>query len=476
MAVSHRDIRIAVALPVKNGMPHLKAAIAGIASQSHKNFAVYVQDSESTDGSLEFLRSLDVPFPLDIVSEADRSLTDGYDRAIARCQGDLVVAAACDEIFEPNAFRKYARWHLEHPEAILIYSATRLIDGAGRTLSYFKPLEFDLVDYIRHRMCPTTAGPFNKKILGDDLRLDTSLKSVPDFELVIRLALKYGPDKFIAKSDVTVSHRGDDSSMSYRPAALKQLCSDKLSILDALFDDPLRQKFSKFLRDDAAFSVLIANSAAAHTLGDLVQAKEFLFEAQTRLAGHQRAKEMANLLSLEWDEATQRVLDQPRSMLETPPPDARRSQSINPDDIASIEVGLRAGASLRPLPDGIRIAVPPIVGGYAAFASLDFTDVSFRKDRCWLKLEVRDTVGDCTVSLFDPDDEEIVQETTLFPGAERRTVILKVPESRTKWLLFRTGRLAESASTVFLGAELLVSPKHASTPERQSLEAQPLPI
>src|SRR5947207_9073465 len=100
---------VSIALPVKNGLPHLKDAIAGLCRQTYDSITLVVQDSASTDGSLDYLRSLETPFTVDLVSQSDRSLVAGYNRALQRCTGDLVVAAACDEVLDDDAIERYVR-------------------------------------------------------------------------------------------------------------------------------------------------------------------------------------------------------------------------------------------------------------------------------------------------------------------------------------------------------------------------------
>ncbi|HVY12363.1 MAG TPA: glycosyltransferase, partial [Alphaproteobacteria bacterium] len=171
---------ISVILSVKNGMPHLKSAIEGLLSQTYRNFNLVVQDGVSCDGSLEYLRGLDAFFPIDIVSEVDGNMTIGYARAMRRATGDLVVAAACDEVLDADALETYVQWYKEHPEAVFIYGGSRIVTDSpsqGRQSQLYQPPEFNFADYLYRRMCPTMAGAFNRRLLGENLRLDESMKT-----------------------------------------------------------------------------------------------------------------------------------------------------------------------------------------------------------------------------------------------------------------------------------------------------------
>ena len=200
---------VSVALPVKNGLPHLNDAIAALCRQTYDAITLVVQDSASTDGSLEYLRSLETPFPVDLVSAPDRSLVAGYNRAFQRCTGDLVVAAACDEVLDDDAIERYVHWYDEYPEAVFIYGGMRLDDGGGAPLREYQPLAFDFVDFLRHRdrIVPPMSGAFNRRLLGAELRFDETLATVPDFELLIRLALRFGPHRIISQPGMTATAR-----------------------------------------------------------------------------------------------------------------------------------------------------------------------------------------------------------------------------------------------------------------------------
>ena len=67
----------------------------------------------------------------------------------------------------------------------------------------FMPKRFNLIDYLRHDMCTTTAGVFNRRLLGKELYLDETLNSVPDFELMSRIALRFGQERLVCKEAVT---------------------------------------------------------------------------------------------------------------------------------------------------------------------------------------------------------------------------------------------------------------------------------
>jgi hypothetical protein len=80
------------------------------------------------------------------VSEPDGSRVNGYNRALQRCPGDIVIAAACDEVLNDDAIEKFVAWHHEHPDAVFIYSGVRRIGGVSSEPREFVPPPFDPID------------------------------------------------------------------------------------------------------------------------------------------------------------------------------------------------------------------------------------------------------------------------------------------------------------------------------------------
>ena len=66
-----REPLVSVVVCTKNGMPHVRDAVASLEQQTYRRFEVVVQDAASADGTREFLET--VPFEgLDVVSEPDQ--------------------------------------------------------------------------------------------------------------------------------------------------------------------------------------------------------------------------------------------------------------------------------------------------------------------------------------------------------------------------------------------------------------------
>src|SRR5262245_22893695 len=124
---------VSLVLCVLDGMPYLPEAVESVRAQTYPNLELIVQDGCSTDGSLEYLRSLDGLPGLQLVSEPDRGIGEAYNRAYARCRGDIVGSIDADNLLDPNAVTTAVALFESHPDAVAIYGAVRMIGADGVT-------------------------------------------------------------------------------------------------------------------------------------------------------------------------------------------------------------------------------------------------------------------------------------------------------------------------------------------------------
>lgn len=228
---------ISVVIPTKNSLPHLKRAIEGIRRQIYKNFELIVQDGGSTDGTLEYLSTIQ-DFPkIDIRSEPDSGIGQAYNRGISRSNGDYIFLAASDEYLFDDALKNLIYWYQDHPSAAVIYGGVLLVNQQGEKISRFSPVPYDFLKFMRCEVFPSTAGLLNRRVIGADLFYDESLKTCPDYDFWLRLGYRFPSHQIIHRSELIMTSLADRTSMSYRAESFEQFCKDKLFILERFLAD-----------------------------------------------------------------------------------------------------------------------------------------------------------------------------------------------------------------------------------------------
>jgi glycosyltransferase involved in cell wall biosynthesis len=228
---------VSLALAVKNGLPHLRSAIEAVQRQTYRRFELVVQDGGSIDGSLEYLQSAAARMPAcRIESEPDAGVGQAYNRALARCSGELVCFIASDEQLEDDALERAVGWWSQRTDAVYVNGSVRLVDGAGAVTQVFDSPHFDLLGHLRCDVVLAFAGLLNVKAIGGDLYYDEKLRTCPDYDFWIRLGSRFAPEQFFVAPEVFKTARADRASMSYRAEEFPQFCADKLFVLNRFLD------------------------------------------------------------------------------------------------------------------------------------------------------------------------------------------------------------------------------------------------
>lgn len=92
-------IEVSVVVPCLNAMAHLPRALASAREVLPKTGTqIIVADGGSTDGTVEYLRSLDV----ELLEGPDRSLYEGLNKAISHASGDFIIWLNADDELLPG--------------------------------------------------------------------------------------------------------------------------------------------------------------------------------------------------------------------------------------------------------------------------------------------------------------------------------------------------------------------------------------
>jgi glycosyltransferase involved in cell wall biosynthesis len=245
---------VSIILCVRNGMPHVKDAVASIESLSYRNFEVVVQDGASTDGTLEYLRTIDRFPSVSIVSAPDTGIGQGFNRALARCNGDIIGSVDADNVIRPDALDIAVRRFAEHPGAAVIYGACDMVDGDRKFLHRWTPPEFDLIGLMEGAVVPPFATSFfSRERCGAELRFDEDFRTVADFDLWLRLSHL----EIVRLLDVLADVRVGAQSSTWNAANYDGQSGFKIRALRKLLNGPARERVLEKLLERAEAGIYL---------------------------------------------------------------------------------------------------------------------------------------------------------------------------------------------------------------------------
>jgi glycosyltransferase involved in cell wall biosynthesis len=217
----------------KNGMPFVREAVASLAAQTFRDYEVIVQDAVSSDGTTEFLQALQFP-AVRMVSEQDSGLGDAYNRAFARCAGEIVGTLDSDNLLLPGALDTVDALFRKSRRAVALYGAVRMIDASGLQVGLFEPAGFDRRALMRCELVPPMSTTFfDRQRCGPLLQGDASITTVHDFDLLLRLSGR----TIVRTTAVLGATRLSEQSMTRNPENYERFCSEKILALERFIHD-----------------------------------------------------------------------------------------------------------------------------------------------------------------------------------------------------------------------------------------------
>lgn len=133
-------IPYSIILPVKNGGLLLKECIDSILQQTFADFELLVLDNASTDGTLEYLQSIDDNRLKIFPSKVSLGIVENWARIKDLKKGTFITLIGHDDILLPNYLMEMDKLINKFPEASLYQSHFKFIDVASNITGSCKPM------------------------------------------------------------------------------------------------------------------------------------------------------------------------------------------------------------------------------------------------------------------------------------------------------------------------------------------------
>jgi len=132
--------KYSIILPVRNGGEYVKECINSILSQTLDNFNLVVLDNYSTDGTREWISSLQNEKIKIIPSEKSLTIEENWGRIKDVTKNEYITLIGHDDILAPNYLQVIDDLVLQYPDAGLYQTHFTYIDSKGNVLRKCKPM------------------------------------------------------------------------------------------------------------------------------------------------------------------------------------------------------------------------------------------------------------------------------------------------------------------------------------------------
>jgi glycosyltransferase involved in cell wall biosynthesis len=224
-----------VITPAKNSEQFLETCIKSVLSQDYKFVEHIVQDAGSNDGTLNILQKYnDV---VDWKSEPDEGESDGLDKALKRANGEIIIVLNSDDLLLKNSCSLINYFFRRYPEVAVIYGNQFNISEEGRIISASigpSPYDFERI-FCAESVIPAQAAFINRRLFAESgLYADKTLKTCPDYEIWVRLGLRY---KMKYVNYFLCKYRQHSNSSGRRASKIIGMIEAKIHVIDMSIND-----------------------------------------------------------------------------------------------------------------------------------------------------------------------------------------------------------------------------------------------
>ncbi|MFA6175674.1 MAG: glycosyltransferase [Phycisphaerae bacterium] len=207
---------VSVCIPTYNREHLLKETLESVFAQTYKDFEVIIVDDGSTDNTKQMLEKNN--FNVRYHWQKNAGDAAARNKLIELAQGKYISFLDSDDLLFPDALKKMVQAMPQNSENTVVYGPYVAIDETGRILYRRKKQLYSgrITEHLFENILIHSCGSlFPKKIFMEQAGFNTALPVCSDYDLWLRLSLKYdfiSVDEFVFKRR---RHSGNISKISF---------------------------------------------------------------------------------------------------------------------------------------------------------------------------------------------------------------------------------------------------------------------
>jgi hypothetical protein len=216
---------------------------------------------------------------IDWESARDSSQAEGLDKALKRSHGDILIVINADDLLLPHAASWASAQMLRFPDHAVVYGDVHLVDEKGETIGKHIGPEYDFPSVLCvERVIPAQAAFIRRSALeAVGLGTDPSLDTCPDYEMFVRLGLRF-PMRH--ERGFTTKYRFYRREMDGRqPRSVDRFVQAKELVMSRAFRDPASGSEIRRLERRARAGLYLWASEEARGAGESEEAWEWYTQA-----------------------------------------------------------------------------------------------------------------------------------------------------------------------------------------------------
>lgn len=204
--------KLSICVPTFNRKDYLKQTLNSIYAQTYKGYEVIVVDDGSTDGTEEMIKTAD--YAVRYYWQENRGEAVSRNRLIELARGRFITFLDSDDLLMPDAIERMMNVMEAESGEVVVYGPYLRIDEYGNICGRCKRKLYSghVTRYLFQDIFIHSCGSmFSKKALEEAGGFEESLPLCADYDLWLRLSLKY---PFVALSEPTFKRRRHSTNLS----------------------------------------------------------------------------------------------------------------------------------------------------------------------------------------------------------------------------------------------------------------------
>jgi glycosyltransferase involved in cell wall biosynthesis len=207
-----KEKTVSICIPTYNRKEYLKETMESILNQTYKDYEIVIVDDGSTDGTEEMIKKLGIP--VTYFWQPNSGDASARNKLIELARGKYISFIDSDDLLLPDAIERMVKVIDAHSEDVIVYGSYYRIDENGRVYGKCKRRLYSgyITKYLFETILVHACGSmFPTKVLRESPAFDSSLYICSDYDLWLRLSMKY---QFIALDRPTFKRRRHSTNLS----------------------------------------------------------------------------------------------------------------------------------------------------------------------------------------------------------------------------------------------------------------------
>lgn len=184
---------VSVIVPSYNTALYVPQAIESILAQTYQNLEIHVVDDGSTDNTREVMRQYADNPRVIYHHQQNRGESGARNTGIRAAKGELIALLDADDLWMPRKLEVHVPCFQDRPKVGVVYTNTMQVDANNNEIPTYRTARHNgrITEKLFGENFVTGSTSMFRRECFDDEMYDETFKTCADYDLSLRLSVKY---------------------------------------------------------------------------------------------------------------------------------------------------------------------------------------------------------------------------------------------------------------------------------------------